>query len=374
MLRSGRRARARRLGRRRSTASPTASRAIARARARRGRVLSLGPAADRGLLRRQQADEGLHRLGQRRHQFAAVHGLVGRRPQPRVRRRHRAGLLRGSRSRRSDRAGRLEHRVVPPGAVPAHAVAQQARARRQARGDRSAPHRDRARRPICILPIAPGMDVALFAGLLVHLADTRARLSTTSTRTRPASRTRWRARARSRLTCADGRAPTGLPRADVERFYDCSPPRRRVVTCFSQGVNQSAQGTDKVNAIINCHLATGRIGKPRHGAVLAHRPAQRDGRARGRRPRQSARRAHGFLAGRASTACAASGTRRDIATREGLKAVRDVRGGRARRDQGAVGDGDQSGGVAAARRRGARGAEQARAVRGVGERRLATTP
>src|SRR6185312_11292958 len=35
----------------------------------------------------------------------------------------------------------------------------------------------------------------------------------------------------------------------------------RVVTCYSQGVNQSAQGTDKVNAIINCHLATGRIGK-----------------------------------------------------------------------------------------------------------------
>ena len=34
------------------------------------------------------------------------------------------------------------------------------------------------------------------------------------------------------------------------------------MTCFSQGVNQSAQGSDKVNAIINCHLATGRIGKP----------------------------------------------------------------------------------------------------------------
>jgi assimilatory nitrate reductase catalytic subunit len=36
----------------------------------------------------------------------------------------------------------------------------------------------------------------------------------------------------------------------------------RVVTLYSQGVNQSAQGTDKVNAILNCHLATGRIGKP----------------------------------------------------------------------------------------------------------------
>ena len=31
---------------------------------------------------------------------------------------------------------------------------------------------------------------------------------------------------------------------------------------FSQGINQSLHGTDQVNAIINVHLATGRIGKP----------------------------------------------------------------------------------------------------------------
>ena len=37
--------------------------------------------------------------------------------------------------------------------------------------------------------------------------------------------------------------------------------RTGVVSCTSQGVNQSAQGTDKVNAIINCHLAAGRIGR-----------------------------------------------------------------------------------------------------------------
>ena len=42
----------------------------------------------------------------------------------------------------------------------------------------------------------------------------------------------------------------------------CSRNTPRVVTLYSQGVNQSAQGTDKVNAILNCHLATGRIGKP----------------------------------------------------------------------------------------------------------------
>jgi assimilatory nitrate reductase catalytic subunit len=40
-----------------------------------------------------------------------------------------------------------------------------------------------------------------------------------------------------------------------------------VVTCYSQGVNQSLAGTDKVNAIINCHLATGRIGRPGMGPL-----------------------------------------------------------------------------------------------------------
>jgi assimilatory nitrate reductase catalytic subunit len=40
---------------------------------------------------------------------------------------------------------------------------------------------------------------------------------------------------------------------------------QRAVTVFSQGVNQSVSGTDKVNAIINCHLLTGRIAKPGMG-------------------------------------------------------------------------------------------------------------
>src|SRR5262249_60451527 len=33
----------------------------------------------------------------------------------------------------------------------------------------------------------------------------------------------------------------------------------------AQGVNQRAQGSDKVNSIINCHLATGRIGRRGQG-------------------------------------------------------------------------------------------------------------
>ncbi len=71
------------------------------------------------------------------------------------------------------------------------------------------------------------------------------------------------ARARSMAGSAAATAlATGLAEADVVAFFQMFRETPRVVTLYSQGVNQSAQGTDKVNAILNCHLATGRIGKP----------------------------------------------------------------------------------------------------------------
>src|SRR3546814_7303967 len=48
----------------------------------------------------------------------------------------------------------------------------------------------------------------------------------------------------------------------LEQFYKLFAATPRIVTLFSQGINQSIRGTDQVNAIINVHLATGRIGKP----------------------------------------------------------------------------------------------------------------
>ena len=60
-------------------------------------------------------------------------------------------------------------------------------------------------------------------------------------------------------------ALTGLSPDDLRSFYDMFAATERTVTVYSQGVNQSSSGTDKVNAIINCHLATGRIGKPGMG-------------------------------------------------------------------------------------------------------------
>src|SRR3546814_9198528 len=52
------------------------------------------------------------------------------------------------------------------------------------------------------------------------------------------------------------------PVADLQTFFNLFAANPRTVTLFSQGINQSIRGTDQVNAIINVHLATGRIGKP----------------------------------------------------------------------------------------------------------------
>jgi assimilatory nitrate reductase catalytic subunit len=108
------------------------------------------------------------------------------------------------------------------------------------------------------LSIAPGADVALFNGLLAHLAK-RGVLD----RAYIAQYTQGfdTALAAAELTTpAHVEALTGLAAADVAAFHELFARTPRVVTVYSQGVNQSSAGTDKVNAIINCHLATGRIG------------------------------------------------------------------------------------------------------------------
>ncbi len=110
------------------------------------------------------------------------------------------------------------------------------------------------------LPLAPGSDVALFAGLLEHL------------RTAGAFDHEWIDRHSAGITLAldanrglDVPAITGLDPADLAQFYRWFAETPRTVTVYSQGVNQSSAGTDKVNSIINVHLATARIGKPGTG-------------------------------------------------------------------------------------------------------------
>lgn len=111
------------------------------------------------------------------------------------------------------------------------------------------------------LGLKPGTDTALFSGLLAHLADSGA-LDRDYIEEHTDGFDAALARARQIAGGAGATAlATGLAEADVAEFFQMFRTTPRVVTLYSQGVNQSAQGTDKVNAIINCHLATGRIGK-----------------------------------------------------------------------------------------------------------------
>ena len=108
------------------------------------------------------------------------------------------------------------------------------------------------------LAIAPGGDVALFNRLLVTLAEGGA-LDTDYLR-----HVDGLEEAQGAAT-SDPVEMTGLAPEEIEAFCELWMETPRVVTVFSQGVNQSSSGTDKVNAILNCHLATGRIGKPGMG-------------------------------------------------------------------------------------------------------------
>lgn len=115
------------------------------------------------------------------------------------------------------------------------------------------------------LPLDPGTDVLLFNGLLAHLAGVGALDDAyVSAHTSGFDEAISLALADAPSIEAVARG-CGLAAADVRMFYELFATTGRTVTVYSQGVNQSAHGTDKVNAIVNCHLATGRIGRPGMG-------------------------------------------------------------------------------------------------------------
>ncbi len=170
------------------------------------------------------------------------------------------------------------------------------------------------------LSVAPGMDTALFCGLLVHLAETLSLdygYVDSHTSGLPDALARAREIAPDVMATA---ATCGLSPAEVTQFFKLFRTTEKVVTCYSQGVNQSAQGTDKVNAIINCHLATGRIGKPGAGPFsLTGQPNAMGGREVGGLANQLA--AHMGFAPAEVERVGRFWRATSMAQREGLKAV-----------------------------------------------------
>ena len=111
------------------------------------------------------------------------------------------------------------------------------------------------------LAVRAGSDVTVFAGLLVHLVD-RGACDQTWIRDLANDFAATVAAARTSVPSPDQVAQIAdVPVADLTRFYDWFAVTERSVTLYSQGTNQSSAGTDKVNAIVNCHLATGRVGR-----------------------------------------------------------------------------------------------------------------
>jgi assimilatory nitrate reductase catalytic subunit len=91
------------------------------------------------------------------------------------------------------------------------------------------------------VPVAPDGDVALFNALLAEMTA--------------------RGLAQSDVPACD----PGVDATTFAALADLVAAHPRMVTVFSQGANQSRFGTDKGNAVINLHLAMGRINAPGMG-------------------------------------------------------------------------------------------------------------
>ncbi|MEM1362406.1 MAG: molybdopterin-dependent oxidoreductase [Pseudomonadota bacterium] len=105
------------------------------------------------------------------------------------------------------------------------------------------------------LGLEPGSDVALFNGLLARIAERGAVNEEYVTAYSEGFETALVA------AKAENTSATGIDARQLSEFYDLWIDTPKVVTIYSQGVNQSTSGSDKVNAILNCHIATGRIGR-----------------------------------------------------------------------------------------------------------------
>jgi assimilatory nitrate reductase catalytic subunit len=170
------------------------------------------------------------------------------------------------------------------------------------------------------LALRPGSDVALFNGLLVHLAESGA-LDENFLRAHCSGFEEALAAARADAPDIDSTAARcGLEPEAVRAFFTAFATTERVLSVYSQGVNQSSQGTDKVNAIINCHLATGRIGRPGMGPFsVTGQPNAMGGREVGGLANQLA--AHMGFEPEAVDRLRRFWNSPNVATREGLKAV-----------------------------------------------------
>ena len=116
------------------------------------------------------------------------------------------------------------------------------------------------------LAITPGTDSLLFNGLLAYLNDKGEVNKPFIDNCVEGVDAALNAAYESSAEMASLATKCGLEIDELEKFYALFARNEKVLTLYSQGINQSSSGTDKVNSIINCHLLSGRIGRPGMGA------------------------------------------------------------------------------------------------------------
>ena len=110
------------------------------------------------------------------------------------------------------------------------------------------------------LPLLPGHDVALFNGLLQYFVQNNySDLDFIANHTEGLAQALEQSETEASITAVSER--TGISLEKLQQFFEKFSQTQKVMTLFSMGVNQSSQGVDKANSIINCHLLTGKIGK-----------------------------------------------------------------------------------------------------------------
>ncbi|KAF0205860.1 MAG: nitrate reductase catalytic [Gallionellaceae bacterium] len=114
------------------------------------------------------------------------------------------------------------------------------------------------------LAIAPGADAYLFNGLL-HFLRREDALDLAYVEAHVEGFAAAFEAARAVSSIPKVAQVCGVAETQLSEFFQMFARTERTVTIFSQGINQSSSGVDKANAIINVHLATGRIGRPGMG-------------------------------------------------------------------------------------------------------------
>ena len=110
------------------------------------------------------------------------------------------------------------------------------------------------------LPILPGQDVALFNGLFQYLYQNN-HVDHQFVEKHTEGLEALLAASESEQDIHELVKRTGISAEKLQLFFDKFAQTEKVMTLFSMGVNQSSQGVNKANSIINCHLLTGKIGK-----------------------------------------------------------------------------------------------------------------